>query len=99
MKPIDYVDEDGWKRRSFIKEDMSEQEAEMGIPDGVPDIRQLEIDMEETLKELNNILFDRGLFTIRDVQIKHNQLRSAVESVFYPKVLNLYKEKKEATNG
>lgn len=98
MKHVNYIDEDGWKRRSFIKEDMSDQEAEFGIPDGVPDVRQLEPNMDEALKELNNLLFDRGIFTLRDVQQKHNQLRSAVESVFYPKVLNLYKENKEVSH-
>ena len=98
MKSVDYIDENGWKRRSFIKENMSEQEAPFGIPNGVPELRQLEEEIEEMLKELNNLLFDRELFTIRDVQQKHNQLRSAVETVFYPKVLNLYKENKEVSH-
>ncbi|TRO54469.1 hypothetical protein E2P63_01195 [Candidatus Bathyarchaeota archaeon] len=98
MKSVSYIDENGWKRRSFIKENMSDQEAEFGIPDGVPDLMQLEDQMYEALKELNNLLFDREIFTLRDVQQKHNQLRNAVESIFYPKVLNLYKENKEVSH-
>lgn len=90
MKPVIYEDENGWKRRSLIKEDMKDSEAHMGIPDGVPDLMQL--DIEECLRELNNLLFDRSIFNLRDVNQKHNQLRNAVEMIFFPRVLQIYKD-------
>lgn len=99
MKLVKFHDENGWKKQAWIREDMPDDQAYMGIPQNIPDVRQ--IDMEETLRELNNLLFDRGIFTLKDVQQKHNQLRSAVEQCFFPKVLQLYKEQlnQEVSNG
>jgi len=102
MKLVKYEDMEGWKRQSYIKEDMPDNEAPMGVPNDVPDLRQ--IDMNEALRELNNLLFDRGIFTLKDVSQKQNQLRNAVELIFFKRVFDLYKNNnqnslEEVSNG
>lgn len=89
MKLVTYTDSNGWKRRSLIREDMLPEQAIQGVPRNPPDVNQ--IDCEEMLRELNNLLIDRGLFTIADLNQNPNSLRNAVEVVLYKKLMGLYK--------
>jgi hypothetical protein len=98
MKVIEWIDGDGWKRKSMVKDSMLPEQAHQGIPRDLPDLRQL--DCETVLKELHNLLYDRGLFTIADLNKFPNGLRGAIDAVIYPKVLALYKNHyKSGLNG
>ena len=89
MKLVIYEDAAGWKRRSLIKDSMELVQASQGIPRNPPDLSQL--DCEEILKELNNLLIDRELFTMADLNKQPNCLRNAIGIILYPKIINLYK--------
>lgn len=94
MKIVAYIDNDGWKRRALIKDDMRLEQAYQGIPRNPPDVSQL--DCEEILRELNNLLVDRGLFTVADLNKNPNSLRNVIEMVLHPKIMNLYKNHHES---
>lgn len=89
MKLVVYTDEDGWKHRSLIKDDMRPEQASQGIPRNPPDVTQL--DCEEILRELNNTLIERGLFTIADLNQNPNSLRNVIGAVLHSKIIELYK--------
>jgi hypothetical protein len=88
MKLVTYLDDDGFKRQSFLREDMPDNQAHMGIPLNPPDLSQL--DCNELMKELNDLLIERSLFTLKEIN-GNNLLRSSVETVFFRAVYNLYK--------
>jgi hypothetical protein len=89
MKIVTYIDGEGWKRRSLIKDDMLPEQASQGIPRDPPDVMQL--DCEAILRELNNLLVDRELFTIADLNLNPGSLRNVVQAVLYNKLMSLYK--------
>ena len=90
MKIIETVNENGCKKRYAINDDDNPEEAEhIGINIGVPDLSGM--NMEVALVELNNVLYDMGLFTIDDIASKEGALIAAVLSVFKSKVVKLYK--------
>ena len=90
MKVIKY-DSDGWLKQSIIKNNMSEKDAERGLPLNPPDIREL--DWEEIKRELNNLMIERGLIALKDLNQRNGYqlLVSAVQSVITKKIVQLYK--------
>jgi hypothetical protein len=89
MRIVEYTDELGWMRRSLIKDNMRPEQAVQGIPRNPPDLSQL--NCEDILRELNNLIVERGLFTIADLNKNPNSLRGAVLGIIYPKIIDLYK--------
>ena len=90
MKIIKY-DSDGWMMQSIIKNDMSEEDVNSGIPLNPPDIRSL--DWEEIKRELNSLMVERGLITFDNLNGGgHQLLVSAVQSVITKKIVQLYKD-------
>jgi hypothetical protein len=59
MKLVKWIDDDGWKHQSLIREDMDDNLAYQGLPQDPPSLSEL--DCEELFKTLNNLLVDRNL--------------------------------------
>ncbi len=96
MKTIIVVDRFGYKRAYLCKDDMSEDEAEQGIPQTPPDLDLIE--WEEVKKQLNNILVDRGIFTYADVCQARNAVTGACKSVMKNRIVNLYRNREAKSN-
>jgi hypothetical protein len=99
MRLVIYEDKDGWKCGSMIRDDDPDNYAPKGLPKNPPDLRDL--DWDGIMREINNALVDRELFTWRDVQLSQNGITSIVNNIVRRKIVALYKyydsrEKKEA---
>jgi len=91
MKAVVY-EENGWLRQSLIHDSMSALEGHKGVPHNPPDITKL--DWNEIMRELNNLLIERGLVEMNDLNGQGiNLLRSAVQIVITKKIVLLYKSK------
>jgi hypothetical protein len=65
MKPVIYKDENGYLKRTLVKESDSDEMAKYGVPAGPPDIDEL--DWRAIKREVNNVLVSSGLFNWQDV--------------------------------
>lgn len=90
MKLVQWTDEDGWKHQSLIRDDMDDSLAYQGMPQDPPDLNEL--DCEQLFRDLHNLLVDRNLLTMEDLQ-GNNNLRNAVEVVFFRSIFELYRKK------
>ena len=90
MKLVEWEDEQGWLRRSLLRDEDDDQHAPMGVPQGVPDVTQL--DWENLPRELNNELHNRQLFTFEDVQRSQDGLTGAVLAVLRRRLIRLYRQ-------
>jgi hypothetical protein len=62
-----------------------------------PDLRGL--DWAAIVRELHNLLVDRGLITWKDVQVSQNGINSALMTVLKNKIINLYKLQEVKKDG
>ena len=96
MKTLIVVDRFGYKRAYLCTNDMSEDEAEQGIPQTPPDLDLIE--WEEVKKNLNNLLVDRGIFTYADICQAQNAVSSVSKSVLKNRIVSLYRNREEKSN-
>lgn len=100
MRLVQYITEDGWKYQSWITEEMLVSEAEKGIPYDSPDTNRLP--WEDISRELHNLLLDRGLITLKDVDDNPGMLGNTINKIIQPRLVELYKENpgyKKSPNG
>lgn len=100
MRLVRYETEDGWKFQSWIPEHLPASEAEKGIPHNPPDTTR--IDWSEVERELNNLLIDRDIITLKDVNDNSGVLGNTILSIIQPRLIELYKENpgyKKSFNG
>ncbi len=90
MRLVRYEDEDGFAHQSFIKENMPLVDAHMGVPHDPPDITRL--DWQAIQVEINNLLLERDLITLKDITNKRGMLENTIKSIIVPKLIQLYKE-------
>lgn len=67
LRTAQYEDTEGRRRRVLLPETLTDEEAEMGIPNGPPLLTALQLPADIEVK-LHNELFNRGLFTLRDIR-------------------------------
>lgn len=91
MRTVIITDRFGYKRAYLCTDDMSDDEAEQGIPQTPPDLDLIE--WEEVKKHLNNILVDRMIFTYQDVCQARNAVTSASKAVLKTRIVNLYRNR------
>ena len=91
MKTVIITDRFGYDRAYLCTDDMSDDEAEQGIPQTPPDLDLVE--WEEVKKQLNNILVNRGIFTYADICNAQNAISSACKSVMKNRIVNLYRNR------
>lgn len=96
MKPVIYRDNEGYIRRSLIKDTDDESDAAIGMPAGPPDLRQL--DWTEVRKEMNNALAKSGAFSWDDVQGSGLGIQAAL-AVMKRYLIALYREEHARTKS
>jgi|32_taG_2_1085360.scaffolds.fasta_scaffold00143_56 hypothetical protein len=92
MKVVKWVDKDGYKRQSLLRDKDPESMAPQGIPVEPPDLDQ--VDWEEAKKLLWNALVDNGMFEWNDVVQKPNGISNACKTALKRLVTNLYKDRR-----
>jgi len=94
MKTVEWVDDDGFKHRSLLRDSDPDHLAPAGIPADPPDLTRL--DWEGLVRELHNTLAERGLSSWQDVLEHQNGITSSIISVFKRPIVGLYKQQNTA---
>lgn len=79
MREVTFNDGDGCRYKTLIPDEAPDTEAEMGIRVGPPELDSLELPAS-LLVRLNNQLFDRGLFTKKDIRRRMPELQAALQA-------------------
>jgi hypothetical protein len=87
MKHVIWTDKNGWKHHSLVENDSDRPE--LGLPCDPPPVEAL--DWEEIKKEINNLLVDKGLYSLKDIYGENSGILSVAGSVINKKLLALYK--------
>ena len=93
MKTVIYEDQQGFKRRSLVKDSDESEQGEYGIPSGPPDVRLL--DWEEIARDVNNALVHMEAFTYVDLQGSPEAVQAAT-NVLKRALISLYKQEEKA---
>lgn len=93
MKIVVWTDDDGYKHRSMLRDRDPDQMAPEGVPLDPPDLRQL--DWDGIVRDLHNMLVDKGLSTWDDVQRTQTGVASSILSVMKRPIVGLYRSKTE----
>lgn len=94
MKLVTFIDEDGFKHRSLIREG---DDPALGVRSDPPDLSL--IDWEEVKKTLHNTLVERGIITWQDIVRSQNGLSSAVLLALRNPLRELYREQHFSQQG
>jgi len=89
MRLVTWTDEDGYRHQSLLRDNDPDTDALYGIPQDPPDLHAL--DWEGIIREMHNLLLDRGLITWRDVQASHNGVTAVIQTVLKRKMVELYR--------
>jgi len=90
MKIVVWVDSEGYKHRSMLRDSDSPLRPEIGIPSDPPDIRS--IDWDVVTRDLHNLLVERGLLTSKDISEKPGQLSNAVNITATRAIIRLFRQ-------
>ena len=90
MKKVTYTDERGRKYLVKLADETDDSEAHMGIPIGPPDIADALGLPEPFATRLHNILFDRQLWSIKEVTKQKNCLVGALQAALQIDVHTLH---------
>lgn len=93
MKLIEWIDQDGYKHASLVRDNDSDADAQKGIPQDPPNVDNL--DWEAIKRDLHNELFVLQLFTWNDVQRSQQGITSAILAAIKPRLIQLYRAKEE----
>lgn len=88
MKIVDYV-EDGWSRRSILRDQDPDSLAPQGVPLGPPDLSRL--NCQAILQEVHDLLMKRDLYSWQDVMAAQNAVTNAISIIVRRHVIALYR--------
>jgi hypothetical protein len=88
LKAITWIDDNGRKRRSLIKDNDGPEMARYGIPSDPPDIRSM--DIEAVFREIEALQFEHGLYSWRAANDDPSGIQACI-NVFKRKMLELYR--------
>jgi hypothetical protein len=91
VKRTSWIDKNGFKKVSLLRDTDPEFNAERGVLVGPPDVTKL--DWMEIAKDLNNGLFDNGLRTEADLGGKDSQFMGAILSAIRKRLIELYRRR------
>lgn len=93
MREVVYTDEGGKKFKVLIPDEAPDTHAKFGLIVGPPDLSALNIPKDMEIR-LNNQLFNRGLFTNKDVLTRRREVVAALQATLAldaDKIINLYR--------
>lgn len=91
MKLLIYSDSDGYNQASLVRD--TDSNPTLGLLQSPPDIRQL--DWEQIKKDIHNKLLERGLITLRDIQIRNVEFNQVVMSSVVKPIFGLYQKEND----
>jgi len=89
LKTVEWEDDKKHRYKSLLRDSDSNIYAEQGILVGPPPVTEL--DWNGIQDDLNQELFNLGLFTWDDVQNGGDKLKSAILSAMRKRLINLYR--------
>lgn len=92
MRLVSWIDEDGWKHRSLVKDDDPDSYAPHGVPQDVPDINDL--DWDGIKRDLHNRLVDLGLYNYDDLVKQRTGVTGAILFALRGRAIALYKQRR-----
>ena len=90
MKNVEYKDERGRKFLVRLGDDVPDEDAHMGIPIGPPDIADSLGYPEPFATKLHNILYDRKLWSLKEVNKQKNCLKGVIQAALQIDVHTLH---------
>ena len=90
MKPVIFTDEEGWRRVRLLRDEDDEENPEIGLPVGPPDITQLPWD--EIIRTINNLLVDRGFWNAQQMRAQPELFAKTLSGAIYEYLLAAYRE-------
>lgn len=90
MRLVKWTDDAGYNHLSLVRDGDPNDEAQWGVVQDPPDLHQL--DWDAIVKEMHNLLVDRGLITWQDVQMSGNGVSAMIQTVLKRKIISLYRE-------
>jgi hypothetical protein len=91
MKKVLWVDENGYKHCSEVRDNDPDSLAKSGIPCDPPNIE--EIDWDAVKRDLHNLLLERGLTSWQELNRSQGHIKSAIQDVLYRRLIALYRQK------
>lgn len=91
MKKVTFTDGNGYNHNSIIRD--NDTDPTLGIIQSPPDLRQL--DWDEMARNIHNALLERGLLTIKDVQVRNNEFNQIILAKVGKKIFALYQQENE----
>lgn len=92
LKKVSYTDPEGRLKLVLLPDSESEENAEIGVPVGPPDLSELDLPTELEIK-LNNELFNRGILTAQDALRRRSEISAAIQYVLKldtERIINIY---------
>lgn len=93
MRKVIRTDDKGFKRVVMLRDSDPDSLARAGIPVSLP---VDDLDWNAIKRDLNNILIERGIFTLNDVRANKSSLHSAITYALLRKLTAAYKEKEKS---
>ena len=93
MRQVIWTDDKGFKKVVMLRDSDPDSMARAGIPVRLP---ADDLDWGAIKRDLNNILIDRGLFTLDDVKASKSGLHNAITYALLRKLTMAYKEKEKS---
>lgn len=91
MRLVEWIDNNGYKHKSWVKDTDPDRAAPGGLPADPPDLDAL--DWDGCKRELHNALVDRNLTDWPAIQRAGDSgLTSAILAVFKKQLINLYRQ-------
>ncbi len=81
LREVDWTDAEGRIWRTLIPQNVSDSEAQRGVPVGPPSLEDLGLPLAHEVR-LHNQLHARRLFTIKDVRTRRRDIVGALLAVF-----------------
>lgn len=89
MRLVEWIDPDGYKHLSWLKDSQPDSAAPNGLQADPPDINRL--DWEEIKREIHNQMVEQRLTTWLDVQKRQNAISGIVLGVVRKPIVALYR--------
>ena len=93
MRQVIWTDDKGFKKVVMLRDSDPDSMARAGIPVRLP---VDDLDWNAIKRDLNNILIDRGVFTLDDVKASKSGLHNAITYALLRKLTKAYKEKEKS---
>ena len=90
MKEVIWIDENGFKHRSLLRDNDPDNLGHAGVPLDPPDLHHL--DWDALVRDLHNLFVDKGLSTWQDVQKSGSGVSSSIQTVFKRPIIGLFKQ-------